>query len=404
MASTHGRNYDVVIFGATGFTGALTAEYLAKVTPAAGVRWAIAGRSEEKLREAARKLGDPAGMGVIVADTGDAAALRAMTGQCAAVATTVGPYTKYGSELVAACVDTGTHYCDLTGEFPFVRDMIDKHHEAAKAKGVKIVHCCGFDCVPVDVGTMLVTEGLPVPAASVRILCTKMNGGASGGTLDSAAEIEHWGKDAANKEKVRDPYVLAPDTPAHLRVDSKWTTKHKFGREPDFGTYSIPYFMAVTDNRLVRRSLVHRGQATSFDEAMSIGAIARLSGFVLTHLPSFASNPRPKAGEGPTDSVRRDGSFEFELVARGAKDEECRLAVTGQGDPGYLGTSVILAECALCLALDADPSLGRPEDAGVLTPSTAMGKALVARLEQTGRFQFRQTLLRAGGGAAQSKL
>jgi len=310
---------------------------------------------------------------------------------------------KYGSELVAACVDTGTHYCDLTGEWAFIRDQIDKHHVAAKAKGVKIVHCCGFDCVPVDLGTMLVTEGLPVPAASVRILCTKMNGGASGGTLDSAAGIVRWGKDPVNKDKVRDPYVLAPGTPSDLRVDSKWTTKHSFGREADFGTYSLPYFMAATDNRLVRRSLVHRGQATSFDEAMSVGAVARVSGFALMHLPSFVWNPRPKAGEGPSESVRRNGSFEFELVARGAHSEECRYVVSGQGDPGYLATSVMLAESALCLALDVNPSLGRPDDAGVLTPSTAMGKALVARLERTGRFQFRQTLLRAGS-AAQSKL
>ncbi|CAE8642468.1 unnamed protein product [Polarella glacialis] len=381
------RVFDVVVYGASGFTGFLTAKYLAEVAPGLGINWAIGGRNREKLLGVAERLGNPKDLGVIVADSSDGKALREMTRQCVVVASTVGPYTLYGAELVAACVDTGTNYVDLTGEYNFVRQMIDLHHAKAQAKGINIVHCCGFDCVPVDLGAWMATESLPVPAVSVRALCTKMNGGFSGGSLDSAAEISKFGKSEDNLEKARDPYVLAPNVADSLRVDNRWSDKKSIGYDADFGTLSVPYFMAMIDNRLVRRSLALRSQAVSYDESMSLGALARFVGFAAWHLPSFCGSGRPKAGEGPSESVQRDGSFEFEILAQGAGGEECRVTASGTGDPGYGATCVILAECALCLALDAR-SEGMPSAGGVLTPSTAMAKPLLRRLQQTGRFAF----------------
>jgi short subunit dehydrogenase-like uncharacterized protein len=207
------RPYDVVCFGATGFTGFLTAKYLLDKQAAGGLfTFAIAGRSAEKLKQIQQRLGSD--VPVIVADTSDAASLAAMTAQCRAIATTVGPYLKYGAALVAACVSTGTHYADLTGEPPFIREMIDQHHEEAQRMGAKIVNCCGFDCIPTDLGVFLATQTLQESgsvAAKVKTLVTVGKGGASGGTLDSAGGILTWAKkDPTRFSMLKDPYFLVP--------------------------------------------------------------------------------------------------------------------------------------------------------------------------------------------------
>ena len=176
-----GRAYDVCLYGATGFTGKLVAKYLSQKTD---LKWAIAGRSAEKLAAIKDDLGAPSGMDVVVADSSNYESLLSMAKSCKVVASTVGPFMKYGEPLVKACVEAKTGYVDITGEFPFIREMIDKYHAKAVENRVKIITCCGYDCIPVDLGTYLVTKDLP-QVESVRSLCTRCNGGASGGTLAS---------------------------------------------------------------------------------------------------------------------------------------------------------------------------------------------------------------------------
>lgn len=395
--NTRKRKYDVIVYGATGFTGALTARYLASVmrTSKEDISWAIAGRNERKLMHLRSELGHNKHQSsfpdVVVADSKDELSLQRMTAQAKVVASTVGPYIEYGAPLVAACVKTRTHYVDLTGEYPFVREMIDKHHVEATEKSVKIVHCCGYDCIPVDLAVMIAIDALPAPPASAFALFTKMNGSASGGTLASVKGISKWAK--AHPQEVEDPYILAPDLSPSHRADSKWSEVRGLRFNRDFGTLEIPYFMAVVDNRVVRRSLALRRQQCGFDEAMSIGAVAKGALFALLHPVSFLRAGRPKPGEGPSEDIRRDGSFSFEVLVKGTRPgETSRVRMTGLGDPGYAATSVMLAESALCLAFDEDPTLQRPEGGGVLTPSVAMGYALVRRLRRTGHFSFQTTV------------
>lgn len=206
------RPFDVVVFGATGFTGELTAAYIARSQAEGklnGCRWAIAGRSREKLDALACV---PASVPRIVADSSDRASLDEMARQTKVIASTVGPYTLYGSELVAACVANGTHYCDLTGEVLWARDMIRAHHQAAEAAGCKIVFHCGFDCIPVDIGSFMASSQLPSgPATRVLALATKANGSASGGTLASLQEITRKQREERAAGYPDDPYALAFD-------------------------------------------------------------------------------------------------------------------------------------------------------------------------------------------------
>jgi len=391
------RKYDIIVFGCTGFTGLLTAEYLAKTAPKRGLTFAIAGRNEEKLKEVQLKLGNPA-IDYVIADSFDQESLNTMTSLCSAVITTVGPYMKYGEPLVRACVENGTHYTDLTGEYPFMYDIISKYHDQARAKGVKIVHCCGYDCIPVDMCTFLASKGLSSSPSIVRGLCTSSCGLASGGTLDSGKGMFKWSQAPENKSLAQDPYLLVPNIDDELRVDREWTTKYGVGYDTRFGTVTLPYFMSMIDNRVVRRSIALRKEAASFDEAMSFGAVGQATGFLLRHLPSvFASGLRPKAGDGPNATIRNSGYFSFEVRAEGTGGDVCTAYVTGSGDPGYKATSVMLAEAAMCLVTDFDSDESANEEdldhfkGGVLTPSTAMGEVLIKRLEQTGDFKFTVT-------------
>jgi short subunit dehydrogenase-like uncharacterized protein len=388
------RDLDVIVFGATGFTGRLVADYLQRRAEHEPVRWAIAGRSRDKL--------EALGMGVpiLVADALDPAAVRELARRTKVVCTTAGPFARYGSELVAACADAGTHYCDLTGEVAWMRRMIDAHHARAQQTGARIVHTCGFDSIPSDLGTWAAQqafiERFGHPARKVTALYGEQSGGFSGGTLASALDTT---REASDDRDVRallgNPYALDPD-PGAARPAAP--DERAIGWEPHLKRFTAPFVMAQVNTRVVRRAHALAGAPWGADfvyrEVMSApgnarGAIMAL-GITggLAALELALTRPRlrdligkrgPQPGEGPSDEVRARGHWKLRLVAEGAPDEVLIYVASDRADPGYGSTAKMLGESALCLALDPLRSPG-----GVQTPSVAMAQPLLDRLRRAG--------------------
>ncbi|MCL2725205.1 MAG: saccharopine dehydrogenase NADP-binding domain-containing protein [Polyangiaceae bacterium] len=407
---TNERIYDVILFGATGYTGKLVAEYLAR-TRSPKLRWAIAGRNREKL-EAVRsdlegidsRLAD---LPIVVANGLDRASLDVLAARARVVATAAGPFAKYGNMLPGTCARHGTHYCDLAGEVPFIRASIDASHALAERTGAKIVHACGFDSVPFDLGVFMLAlraraEGRDL--AWAKGFATKIKGRVSGGTISSMIALM---EDVNHRSDVRhmlaNPYALNPDPETRTPVVNDQNMV-RFDR--DIGGFTAPFIMSGINTRVVRRSgalLGYGGAPDSFryDEAMSFPLSAKgfamasaftagLAGLALAMaIPTtrnwLARRVLPKPGEGPTKEQRDRGSFEVRLIGettRGNKGHErLRLdaLVAGNTDPGYGETATMLGESALCLAEDGDLL---PKRAGVLTPASAMGDCLVTRLRR----------------------
>jgi short subunit dehydrogenase-like uncharacterized protein len=413
------REFDVVLFGATGYTGRLVAEHLVRVHlggvarpgQAAGppLRLGLAGRDERKLasvRDGLRALDPRAGdLPLLVADAFDAAALRDVAARTAVVATTVGPYARYGAALVAACARAGTHYCDLTGELTFIRRTIDADDAAARESGARLVHCCGYDSIPSDLGAWLVIrtyqERFGALPARVVHAAGEARGGASGGTLASAMLLlEEASRDRAVRRLLADPYALVD--PAERGDDGREQLGVRYDR--DLGLWTGPFVMAAINARVVRRSLALRARETGapygrirYEECMSTGrgpkgllAAAALAGGLGAAAAALSVRPvrallaarvLPKPGEGPTPEARARGYFVSRFVATGPEGST-RLTLRGDGDPGYGATSRLLGESAVCLARDALDSPG-----GVRTPASTMAEPLLARL-RTQRFSF----------------
>lgn len=394
------RAYDVVVFGASGFVGRLTAAYLAEHAPA-GTRIALAGRSGERLTAVRDGLGAPAaGWPLVLADAQDAASLTALADQTRVVVTTVGPYAKYGLPLVAACAAAGTHYADLSGEVLFVRDSIDGYHEAAKASGARIVHACGFDSVPSDLGVLLTAERAAADGAGeltdTTLLVVSMRGGVSGGTIDSLrTQVDAVRADRSLRPLVSDPYTLSPDRSAEPDLPAGSDTP-VLGRAD--GRWIGPFVMAPFNTRIVRRSNALQdwayGRRFHYREAMSFGSsvlgpvlAAGTGAGILALGGGLAFGPTRKVldrllpcpGEGPSQQTREAGHFRLEVTATTTTGARLRTTVAATGDPGYAATAVMLGESGLCLALDPLPSAG-----GVLTPATAMGGVLADRLRTAG--------------------
>ncbi|MBX3129867.1 MAG: saccharopine dehydrogenase NADP-binding domain-containing protein [Polyangiaceae bacterium] len=401
------RPYDLVLFGATGFTGALVAEYLAGHAPPS-LRWALAGRSREKLEAVRRSLGmaQPrlAELPLLVADSHDRASLDRVAQDAHVVCTTVGPYALHGAELVAACVDAGTHYCDLTGEVQFIRRMIDAHHERAQQTGARIVHCAGFDSIPSDLGCLMLQEhaieAFGAPCSVVRFSLTKNRGGVSGGTVASMLNLlDEARRDRSVLRTVGHPYAL---NPPGEQTGPDGSDQRGIGWDADAGTITAPFVMAAINTRVVRRSNAlfgyRYGRDFSYSEVTSLPASPKgaltaagltlgLGGLLLAaNVPPLrrALEKRlPKPGEGPSRRARERGFFEVELRGTGARPSgepfEVRAVVAGTQDPGYGETAKMLGESALCLASDALTSAG-----GVLTPAVALGMTLVGRLRTAG--------------------
>jgi short subunit dehydrogenase-like uncharacterized protein len=394
------REYDVVLHGATGFTGRLVAEYLTETYGAAGgLRWALSGRSRRKLEAVRSQLGHAAAdLPLLIADATDAPALATLAARTRVVCTTVGPYAKYGSDLVAACAAAGTHYCDLTGEVQWMRRMIDAHHDAAVASGARIVPTCGFDCIPSDLGTYFAQREMNVRhgvyANHVKLRVAGFSGGASGGTIASMLEmLEEAERDRDVRRLMADPYALDPER-GHRGPDGPDSMGPV--HDPDFEQWTGPFVMAGVNTRVVRRThaLLGRrwGADFRYDEAtltgagmagaakaaaLATGLGVGMGAMTIGPLRRLIATRLPAPGEGPSREKRESGYWDLRLIAKHPTDakRDLRARITGDRDPGYGSTSKMLAESAVCLAQDQLEAGG-----GFWTPASAMGDALIERL------------------------
>lgn len=391
------RRFELVLFGATGFTGRLVAEYLTRKAAGTGLRWAIAGRTREKLERVRAELvaidAAAAEIAIVVGDAHDEAAMTALARETTAVCTTVGPYLEHGAALVAACAAAGTAYCDLTGETPFIRQSIDRHHAQAQETGARIVHACGFDSVPSDLGVLVhqrETEGRLGRGAKEVTSLFEVRGAFSGGTVASMMGLFDLArKDRAVRRVLADPYALDPAGLPKVRTRDLRGP----GYDRALGKFTAPFVMAAINTRVVRRShaLLGRpwGDDFVYDErmalpgsasgaAMAVAVTAGLAGAIAAVQVPFLRKQiearLPKPGEGPSDEQRAKGRYRVRL--HGEVDGR-RLVTTfsDQMDPGYDGTAKLIGEAALALATDPPASEG-----GVLTPATALGFGYVERL------------------------
>ena len=379
------RKYDLVLFGATGFTGGLTAEYLAQHAPAA-TRWALAGRSRAKLEAVRTRLAalNPAcaGLGLIEADVGDAEALRQLAQSTKVVLTTVGPYILHGEPLVAACAAAGTHYADLTGEPEFVDLMWLKYHEQAQKTGAKIVHCCGFDSIPHDLGAYFTVQQLPQGVPLKIEGFVRAGGTFSAGTYHSAinafGRMREYAK-VAKQRRGREQY------PQGRRIGS---TRQSVHFEKTLGTWVVPF--PTVDPQVVRRSaaaLDRYGPEFRYGHYVQVKKLSSVAAMIAGVSALFTlaqAGPtrrwllsKKTSGEGPTPERRAKSWFRVRFHGEGG-GRKVVTEVKG-GDPGYGETAKMLAESALCLAHDA-----LPDRAGQLTTAAAMGDALLARLQAAG--------------------
>ena len=398
------RELDVVIFGATGFAGRLVAGYLAGHAPN-GVRIGLAGRSAQRLADVRAQLGSAAsGWPLLVADSADPVSVAALTRAARVVVSTVGPYRVHGLGLVQACAAAGTDYADLSGEVLFIRDSIDRCHDVAAGAGARIVHGCGFDSVPSDLGALLLHRAARADDAGdlqdTTLVVTALKGGVSGGTVASMmGQQDEVQASAERRRVVEDPYALSPDRAAEPDLgderDLGWVRY-----DSELKRWVGPFVMAGINTRVVRRSNALQGWAygrrfryrevTGFGAGpaapmlgAAVSATLKAAEAGMSFGPSRALLGRllPAPGQGPSEETRRTGLFRIQVHTRTSAGARYLGMIEAQGDPGYAATSVMLGESALCLALDRDHL---PDRAGVLTPATAMGPALADRLRSAG--------------------
>jgi short subunit dehydrogenase-like uncharacterized protein len=395
-------DHDIVVYGATGFVGALVAKHLAEHSPD-GVRIALAGRSESKLAAVRDRLGVQ--WPTIVADAADAGAIERMARATRVLVTTVGPYAKYGKPLVDACAKAGTDYLDLTGEVLFARQSIDDNHELARSTGARIVHSCGFDSIPSDLGVHVLSEAVRRDGAGgltdTAMVVTSLRGGVSGGTIDSLRhQLDMIKRDGKLRRIAASPYSLSPDRSAEpdLGRQSDMGTVRGDSLDPSLRGTLAPFFMASYNTRVVRRSNALRGfeygRELRYRELMSVGTSplsplmanglkvgygALVAGLMLPPTRFVLDRVLPKPGQGPSE---RNGHFTCDFFTRTTTGAHYTARFRAKGDPGYGATAVMLGEAALALVVDRD---ALPDSkGGVLTPATALGDALVARLRAAG--------------------
>jgi short subunit dehydrogenase-like uncharacterized protein len=400
--------YDLIILGATGFVGTIVCRYLlAHGETELGFHWAIAGRSQAKLDNLVQSLGAKANdLSTFVVDVKDEAALTALCSQTKVIVSTVGPYALYGETLVRVCATTGTDYCDLTGEVQWVQQMIQKYEEIAKKSGARIVHCCGFDSIPSDLGVFYLQQESQrrwgEPCVQVKMRVKNAKGGLSGGTIASGINlIEEAISDPVTRQSLSNPYILCPnpdyksDHPATLipvQID------------PIFQAWVAPFVMAGINTPIVLRSNALQdevyGEKLQYDEGIltSPGVAGWLAAqgvkwsFDLIALALAISPSRwlltqvlPKPGEGPREEAQVTGFYDLRFWGQTASGHSLMVKVTGDQDPGYGSTAKILAQAGLCLAKDKPKS---SPHGGFWTPAAIFGQDLIERLIKYGGLTF----------------
>jgi short subunit dehydrogenase-like uncharacterized protein len=387
---SHPKPFDIAVYGASGFTGRLVAEYLAQHRePGREIKWAMAGRSLDKLAAVRSEIGASVTTPLIAADAADPASLAELTAKAKVVLTTVGPYQLYGDALVAACAQSGTDYVDLCGEPAWMRAMIDRNAGAAKASGARIVFSCGFDSIPFDLGVLLAQDiarqRTGAPAARIRGRVRKMKGTFSGGTAASMrATMEAAMKDPAVIQLLRDPFALTPGFSGPAQPS---------GMKPEFDAaidaWVAPFIMAPINTRNVHRSNFLLGHAYGpdfvYDEMLVTGPGEKgeAAANAIAKDRSMASGDGPKPGEGPSRAEREAGHYDVVFVADLKDGKRLHVAVMGDRDPGYGSTSKMIAQAAICLLDEAKATPG-----GVWTPASAMGLPLIGRLTKYAGMTF----------------
>ena len=400
------RAYDVIVYGATGFTGKLVAEHmLAKYGAGGDVRWAIAGRSKDKLEAVRREIGASETLPLVIADASKPESLLAMSKAAKVIITTVGPYQLYGEPLVAACCEAGTDYVDLSGEPAWMAAMIAKYDAKAKASGARIVFSCGFDSIPFDLGVVFLQaqakQRFGEPLARVRGRVRKMKGGFSGGTVASLmATLEASKRDPSMVKTLADPFALTPGFRGPPQPDGD-----KAIHDEAAGAWAAPFVMASINTKNVHRTnfLLGRpfGDDFLYDEMALTGdgpkgkqraKMAEFGAGVGDVLLGFAPTRAlirqfalPKPGQGPTKEERENGFFDVLMVGDTKDGRRLRAGVKGEKDPGYGCTSKMISESAMCLTRDVGRDKTR---GGVWTPGAAMGDALIKRLEANAGMKF----------------
>jgi short subunit dehydrogenase-like uncharacterized protein len=404
------REFDIVLYGATGFAGKLTAQYLAEAGK--GARIALAGRSLVKVRDVRDTLGAEAqSWPLIQADTAQPSTLADMAARTQVVITTVGPYTNYGLPLVQACVAAGTDYADLTGETLFIRDSAEQFHKQAVDTGSRIVHSCGFDSVPSDITVYALHDRVSKDGAGeladTSLVLRSFAGGVSGGTVASMVEFMRTAADnPQSRSDLEDPYTLTTDRGAEPDLghqsDNPWRRGREIAPELD-GIWTGAFAMAAPNSRIVRRSnalldwaygrtfryceqmsmgsSVVAPVAAALDTAVSVGMFGLGTRYINKVPQGLLERVLPKPGTGPSERTREKGHYRAETYTTTTTGARYRATIAQQGDPGYKATAVLLGECGLALALDRDRL---SELRGVLTPAAAMGDALLTRLPAAG--------------------
>ncbi len=389
-------NFDIILYGATSFVGQIMTRYMHETFTDGSIKWAIAGRSQSKLEKVSAEIG-LSGIEIFTADAKDEAALSAMAAQTKVIVSTVGPYALYGETLVKVCAQSGTHYCDLTGEPQWIRKMQEIYGEAAQKSGAHIVHCCGFDSIPSDLGVHFLQDhakkkyGQTCNKIDMRVI--SMKGGASGGTIASMINlIKEASKDKELRKELMDPYSLCP--PEHGFTARQAVVKTAY--DENYGAWIGPFIMEGINSRVVHRSNALSGKLYGDDflyqEAMVTGEggrgrrRAKMTGLGMGALMAGIAFPPtrwvmetfilPKPGEGPSPEDQNNGSFDLVFLGTTPNGKSITCRVTGDRDPGYGSTAKMLAQAAACIAKDIPKSM----KGGFWTPATLMGNKLIKRL------------------------
>lgn len=386
------KNLDIVVYGATGFTGKLCAKYLSENS--VDLNWAIAGRNKEKLEELKKELS--LDVDIFIAESNDEKALDNITKNTKVVLSTAGPFHRYSSNLVKSCIKNSSDYVDITGEFFWIREMIDLHHEEASSKGVRIIPACGYDSIPSDLGTFFSSTKIKEPIKRIESFHAGQ-GGVSGGTTETGFSMG----DLKLGKKMNDPFVLNPEK--SVSNEQKLLSSDSVGIKKNnlIESWTGPFIMAISNTRVVRRSaalleLNQEGYGVNFTyqehafykkfrTALLVTFVTLLFGLILsTPIRKLVRPLLPKPGEGPSEETMENGFFDSFFTAELDNGEKKLFRVHGKGDPGYKVTSKFVCESALTLVKDREKLPGGNEYGGVLTPASGLGQPLIDRLSSNG--------------------